>query len=320
MKRFTVHTDVLTRKSKFLAAARKSEWLAGDSSKPVDLSDEDPDVFQDYLNCVYIGSDTLGVSREAFEREVLDSVAGSSDIVVENLHKSLTNAHLIALFEKFGEIKKHIIADDGMYCTASIQFATAEAGKAAIKACDNMVLNGRKLRVTADHKCPDACAQYDLRKIELADHHYKALISLYLLADKLQDIVTANKVMDKIDSFHTITEVHPGKEPISIAYQSTVEGSPLRKLLRDLWFYNTNVACRKRLQEGDFPKHFLLDMVSIYVGVKTIDESYSFAHFTDNVSSDFLSGESERKIPGVCRYHQHDDEHPFCLERTYVWA
>ena len=37
LKRFTVHTDIFTQRSKFLAAARKPEWIAGDATKPVDL-------------------------------------------------------------------------------------------------------------------------------------------------------------------------------------------------------------------------------------------------------------------------------------------
>lgn len=64
--------------------------------KPVDLSDEDPGVFRDYLNCVYIGPDTLEQSLEAFEREVLDGVAGISDISVDNLHASVTSQQLTA--------------------------------------------------------------------------------------------------------------------------------------------------------------------------------------------------------------------------------
>ncbi|GAB7331750.1 hypothetical protein MBLNU13_g03719t1 [Cladosporium sp. NU13] len=118
---FSSTFDVL---SKFLAAARKSEWLREDSSKPVDLSDEDPDVFQDYLNCVY-GPDILGGSRKAIEREALDSIGGINDIVVDKLHKEITNEHLTAQFESFGEIKEYTISDDNFYSTASINFATS---------------------------------------------------------------------------------------------------------------------------------------------------------------------------------------------------
>lgn len=105
---------------------------------------------------------------------------------------------------------------------------------------------------------------YEAREFELADVRYKALINLFLLATKLQDIATANTVLDQIGRLRTTIGVHPGKEPMSIAYQSTVQGSPLRKLLLEMWFYKTDFACRKRLQESDFPTEFLQDMVSLY--------------------------------------------------------
>jgi hypothetical protein len=67
VKRFPVHTNIFTQRSKFLAAARKPEWIAGDATKPVDLSDVNPDVFQAYLNCVYVGLETLEEIPGAFE-------------------------------------------------------------------------------------------------------------------------------------------------------------------------------------------------------------------------------------------------------------
>jgi hypothetical protein len=54
VQRFTVHTDVFTQRSRFLCAVRKPQWLT-DVTKPVDLTDEDPEIFQAYLNCVYFG-------------------------------------------------------------------------------------------------------------------------------------------------------------------------------------------------------------------------------------------------------------------------
>lgn len=209
-----------------------------------------------------------------------------------------------------------MITNHGSFSTASIHFATAEAGKAAIKASEDLVLNGKQLRVTADDKCAEACVQYDMRKIELADLRYKSLISLYLLADKLQDMATVNTVMNKIQNLNTTIRVHPGRGAISIAYQSTMEGSALRKLLRDLWFYETGPACRKRLSEGGFPNDFLHDMVKQYVWTKTIDDIYGVENFIDVTSSDHLLDEPKRNIPEGCRYHQHDDEHPFCSTGT----
>jgi hypothetical protein len=58
-QRFTLHTDVFTKRSEFFRVARSPEWLV-DPSKPVDLQDDDPEVFSAYMNCGYFGIEILG--------------------------------------------------------------------------------------------------------------------------------------------------------------------------------------------------------------------------------------------------------------------
>lgn len=58
-QRFTLHTDVFTKRSEFFRVARSPEWLV-DPSKPVDLQDDDPEVFSAYMNCAYFGIEILG--------------------------------------------------------------------------------------------------------------------------------------------------------------------------------------------------------------------------------------------------------------------
>jgi hypothetical protein len=58
-KRFTLHTSVFVAQSGYLAAARKPEWTAQNPGQPVDLKDEDPELFQAYMNCVYFGDETI---------------------------------------------------------------------------------------------------------------------------------------------------------------------------------------------------------------------------------------------------------------------
>jgi hypothetical protein len=59
-QRFTAHTNVLTERSEFFRAARSSQWLV-DPAKPVDLEDDDPQVFSAYLECVYFGVEAIGL-------------------------------------------------------------------------------------------------------------------------------------------------------------------------------------------------------------------------------------------------------------------
>lgn len=56
---FSLHTSVCTERSKFFCAARKPVWLVIAPKKPVDLTDEDPKVFNEYMNCVHFGQEKL---------------------------------------------------------------------------------------------------------------------------------------------------------------------------------------------------------------------------------------------------------------------
>jgi hypothetical protein len=315
VKRFTIHTDIFTKRSRFLAAARKPEWIAEDPSKPVDLSDEDLEVFQAYLNCVYVGPEILEEVPGAFECEVCDSTGGCLGVVIKNVCKDVTKENLVAEFKEFGEIEKVSIYNKNFRLsstgesssTAEITFTAAEAGVAAYRARDGRVLNGHQLTVKLFRSFS---MEYEERKSELADSHYDRLITLYLLADKLQDFATANMVMDKVQQFCSITRTHPGKLPVRTAYQSTADGSPLRNLLRDMWFYDARPEDPVRFEESGFPLEFLHDIFTLYLKIKVHDEDIDC--FLDVTYNDNFLFESEHEIPNGCRYHQHDDQHPFC--------
>lgn len=171
-------------------------------------------------------------------------------------------------------------------------------------------MNCPDLTVEPLESCPKAVEEWHTRELELADSHYDTLIALYLLADKLQDLATANMVIDKIQEFCKAVHVLPGKAPICAAYKSTVHGSPLRKLLRDLWFYDTGVFHPKQVEESGLPNEFLHDTFKEYIRIKF--ESDDVKHFRDISSNDWLLEEPESDVPSVCRYHHHDDQHPFC--------
>jgi hypothetical protein len=66
-QRFTVHSNVVTHRSEFFRAARRSVWLK-DPTAPVDLQDEDPEVFSMYLKCVYFGTEAIRVDFEDEKR------------------------------------------------------------------------------------------------------------------------------------------------------------------------------------------------------------------------------------------------------------
>lgn len=121
-ERFTVHTDILTARSTFLAAIRKPEWLAGvDASKPVDLSDEDPDVFQDYLNCVYLGPEALHEHIVEFERQIS---AHWVELYVCIRHQEQDEQSVAKIFEDFNGLRAFVSRKNGDPLLISTWFLT----------------------------------------------------------------------------------------------------------------------------------------------------------------------------------------------------
>lgn len=51
-QRFTVHHDIITRRSGFFRAARSERWTT-DKSKPANMQQYDPEIFASYLHCIY---------------------------------------------------------------------------------------------------------------------------------------------------------------------------------------------------------------------------------------------------------------------------
>jgi hypothetical protein len=128
----------------------------------------------------------------------------------------------------------------------------------------------------------------------VADNPFKGLITLYLLADKLNDAITANLVADEIIHMSEELDKIPNSVCVNLAFQSTVIGSPLRKLCRDYYAHEATVGVLEDIEGGSFPsrfvKHVLLECERL---AKT-------------------SGKVKCVNREKCYYHQHDHEHPKC--------
>lgn len=208
-----MYTAVFTERSEFFRATRKPEWLARNPKRPVDLKEEDPEVFNEYMNCVYFGAGAF----------------------------------------------KHY-ADDIKSCSTS----------------------------SRDNEIHEA---------------FGALIRVYLLADKLHDLATANIAIDEIIRFSDIVNIVPRESRVCLAYSHTAERSPLRLLMRDFWVYDMNPS-------GKLPLHnahadFLRDIALEFFRAKdkgwkqTVDQAL-YKHLKENTKKD------------KCHYHQHDEKHPRC--------
>lgn len=101
-----------------------------------------------------------------------------------------------------------------------------------------------------------------------ADQKFEALVSTYVLADKLRDPITANMVSDKILEVSHDTSKVPSAKAVTITYQSTTDRDPLRILLRDMCMYHS----RTLPTGGDvsWPVEFLQDVVNKLMGHRNL--------------------------------------------------
>jgi hypothetical protein len=81
---------------------------------------------------------------------------------------------------------------------------------------------------------------------------------MWVLADKLADLETANRVMDKFVHFCTGMDEFPDTRCFKLVYDSTIKGSPLKSFLCAL------VICQDVVggldEPGDVPPEFFQDM------------------------------------------------------------
>lgn len=104
----------------------------------------------------------------------------------------------------------------------------------------------------------------DLHPFEICEQEvhqdFEALVSTYVLADKLRDPITANIVTDEILRVCHETHRIPSAKAVTIAYESTTKEDVLRLLLRDIFTQHSNSLP----PDSDTPWHteFLQEMVN----------------------------------------------------------
>jgi hypothetical protein len=201
-QRFTVYTSILTQRSKFFRAARSSQWLA-DPAKPINLDDDESEVFSAYLNVVYFGIET---TKEDYE-----------GIAPEDFHG-------------FGEIEgmsalEHQTQKENAAEKRALSTTKDEDEEEALEDAFDMSLKG------CDERAADDIAEYTTPSSVACDAHYISLAKLYILADKLGDLATANLVIDEFTRFNCSITYNPSAEVVNLVYESTVHGNPLRRLM-----------------------------------------------------------------------------------------
>jgi hypothetical protein len=299
VERFTVYSSILTQRSRFLHAVRKPEWLE-DPSKPVDLTTEDPDVFHEYLDLVYFGPEALSryVDDYARQTELFEVV-----LAFEGLHPNYDESALIEAFEEFGYIESTHIRRDINGCSTGhgyIRFTNTEDCTRAVQSGIRIGSPKGKLNfykrvaLSSNPDCAAVCTSATCAG-------YGGLIRLYLLADRLQDLTTANTAITGLISFQYQVWAVPEHEFVRIAYESTVKGNPLRILLRDIWVHALPDDGDRLLEGSDYPNEFFQDIAGELMRVAP--KRPEGIRPIDCLNTD------------ACRYHQHDDQHPLCEDQ-----
>ena len=134
-----------------------------------------------------------------------------------------------------------------------------------------------------------------------ATHHH--LLRVYLLADKLGDVSTANMVVDEIVKYFFDNRTAPSHAMLKVALTCTPQHLPLFRLLLDFYFHQASKHTFEMMCNDAALLRQFLDGI---VREKAKLEAQRRAERIDNV---FESGYVARNS---CHYHQHDREHPSC--------
>lgn len=141
---------------------------------------------------------------------------------------------------------------------------------------------------------------------DLASDRFELLIELYVLAEELIDPRTANEVVDEFIRFSDDSQRFPEEHHIVKAYELTGKEDPLRKLMRDYFVYEEGYEMSDRPQSQPMPQDFYRDVAEEFWHVKE-------HHFPDQYNV-FDSKVNVLLKENPCRYHQHNENHPWCVE------
>jgi hypothetical protein len=135
---------------------------------------------------------------------------------------------------------------------------------------------------------------------------YLILIDLYLLADRLQDMETANLVMDNLLRFSTEGRQCFAAEIVRRGYDATVHGNPLRKFMRDECVYETQSSEYMDYHVESAHPDFTRDAMVEFLRLR--DENLE-----EKIENVYSIHDKHMRNADKCHYHQHSETHPRCV-------
>lgn len=172
---------------------------------------------------------------------------------------------------------------------------------------DAFDLPGGENSIEDDELHPDEADPEDPDSVKHFEQRMDALVKTYLLADKLQDLQTANLVIDEIVYSCDAAGFNVSARMARLVYESTVHPNPMRKLLRDTLVHETYSGQYMFLHDSVYPIELARDAAVEFLRLKDVNCAKSIQSVYSNV--DVAKGKDK------CYYHQHSEQHPRCVPK-----
>lgn len=149
--------------------------------------------------------------------------------------------------------------------------------------------------------CSAAEGEDDIRFA--SESYFFMLARLYVLADKLQDLLSANKVMDRLLSFNSTTKFLLPRHTITWVWEHSPANSALRKMVRDIYIYETPEGYFDERGEAELPYELLIEIVREQRRLTKVNAGKQISEvYRNRILEKFYT----------CDYHQHKDGEPRC--------
>lgn len=141
------------------------------------------------------------------------------------------------------------------------------------------------------------------------DEDVHAMCQLYILAEKLEDTVSKNMIVELMipEAQFLVAQLAVGDETISLVYKRTSKSCPFRRLI-----LHAHVDCSLSLHEYPYPSEFLFDLAKLLMGEVAYVETDWLGSASDYYCEDSECEDSEaeqedwihfRPLSGIAKRH-----------------
>jgi hypothetical protein len=136
--------------------------------------------------------------------------------------------------------------------------------------------------------------------------HFLVLAKTYLQADKLQDLTTVKMIIDEFIRFSLTMRRNPDIGTINLVYESTVHGSPLRKLMRDYIVHENRSEAYLDFHALRYHEDFCRDILVEFLRAQDGDP-------LEAMQCQQELGFPQKLCADICNYHIHEDRCVRCV-------